>query len=211
MKIGTLGSGIMTAALVPHWIAAGHDVMIGGRNPEHAHSLAEQLGANAGSLADAARFGDVILLAVRSEGLAETIDACGASSGLLSGKIVIDCGNAVYLPDFSQVRWDGRSLAEQFEFHAIGSRVVKAFNLCEASVWRTPATYGGHPLKVPFCGEEEAKRIVAPLMEAVGVESFDIGDLSQARHLEAMAIVMIQALRNGTPARSAFNLVPADA
>jgi predicted dinucleotide-binding enzyme len=39
----------------------------------------------------------------------------------------------------------------------------------------------------------------------------DIGDLSQARHLEAMAIVMIEALRNGTPARSAFNLVPADA
>jgi 8-hydroxy-5-deazaflavin:NADPH oxidoreductase len=99
MKIGTLGSGIMTAALVPHWIAAGHDVMIGGRNTEHAHSVAEQLGANAGRLADAARFGDVVLLAVRSEGLAETIDASGASSGLLSGKIVIDCGNAVYLPD----------------------------------------------------------------------------------------------------------------
>ena len=49
MKIGTLGSGIMTAALVPHWIAAGHDVMIGGRNTEHAHSVAEQLGANAGA------------------------------------------------------------------------------------------------------------------------------------------------------------------
>lgn len=90
-----------------------------------------------------------MLLAVRSEGLAETVDASGASSGLLSGKIVIDCGNAVYLPDFSQVRWDGRSLAEQFEFHAIGSRVVKAFNLCEASVWRSPATYGGHPFGTP--------------------------------------------------------------
>jgi 8-hydroxy-5-deazaflavin:NADPH oxidoreductase len=63
---------------------------------------------------------------------------------------------------------------------------------------------------VPFCGREEAKRIVAPLIEAVGAEPFDIGGLSQARHLEAMAIVMIQALRNGTPPRSAFNLVPAD-
>ena len=66
-------------------------------------------------------------------------------------------------------------------------------------------------MKVPFCGEEEAKRIVAPLIEAVGAKPFDIGNLSQARHLEAMAIVMIQALRNGTPLRSAFNLVPADA
>ena len=201
----------MTAALVPHWIAAGHDVMIGGRNAEHAHSVAKQVGVDAGSLADAARFGDVVLLAVRSEGLAETIDACGASSGLLTGKIVIDCGNAVYLPDFSQVRWDGRSLAEQFEFHAIGSRVVKAFNLCEASVWRSPATYGGHSLKVPFCGEEDAKRIVAPLIEGRRRRTLrQTGDLSQARHLEAMAIVMIQALRNGTPPRSAFNLVPAD-
>lgn len=65
-------------------------------------------------------------------------------------------------------------------------------------------------MKVPYCGDQNAKRIVAPLIEAVGVEPFDIGNLSQARHLEAMAIVMIQALFNGVPARSAFNLVPAD-
>ncbi len=45
----------MTAALVPHWIAVNNDVMIGGRNAEHAHSLAEKVGANAGNLADAAR------------------------------------------------------------------------------------------------------------------------------------------------------------
>jgi hypothetical protein len=201
----------MTAALVPHWIAAGHDVLIGGRSIERAHALAQRLDAKAGSLADAAAFGEVVLLAVRSEGLTEVIAACGASSGRLEGKVVIDCGNAVYLPDFSQVRWDGRSLAEQFEFQAPGSRVVKAFNLCHADVWRTPATYGGHRLKVPYCGEQDAKRVVAPLIEAVGAEPFDIGNLSQARHLEAMAIVMIQALRNGLPARSALNLVPSDA
>ena len=201
----------MTAALVPHWIAAGHDVLIGGRSIEHARSLARRLDVKAGSLADAAAFGEVALLAVRSEGLAEVIADSGASSGLLEGKVVIDCGNAVYLPDFSQVRWDGRSLAEQFEFQALGSRLVKAFNLCHADVWRTPTTYGGHRLKVPFCGEQGAKQIVAPLIEAVGVEPFDIGDLSQARHLEAMAIIMIRALRNGLPVRSALNLIPSDA
>jgi predicted dinucleotide-binding enzyme len=200
----------MVAALVPHWIAAGHDVMVGGRNHAHADALAKRLDVRSGSLADAARFGEIALLAVRSEGLAPTIEACDAAAGSLQETVVIDCGNAVYLPDFSQVRWDGRSLAEQFEFHAVGSQVVKAFNLCEASVWASPTTYGGYSLTVPFCGDEVAKSIARPLIESVGATPLDIGDLSQARHLEAMAIVMIRALRNGTPLRSAFNLVPAD-
>src|SRR6185436_3501186 len=80
MRIATLGSGLMTAALVPHWIAAGHDVLIGGRSIEHARSLARRLDVKAGSLADAAAFGEVALLAVRSEGLADVIADSGASS-----------------------------------------------------------------------------------------------------------------------------------
>lgn len=211
MKIATLGSGAMAAALAPHWIKAGHEVMIGGRDEDRARSLAAEIGADrGGTLAEAAQCGEVVLLAVRSEGVMATVEASRAAHGSLAGKVVIDCGNSVRLRDFSQVRWDGRSAAEQFEYHAVGSSVVKAFNLCEASVWRTPSTFGGRPLAVPYCGEEEAKRTVAPLISAVGGEPLDVGDLSQARHLEAMAILMIRALGTGIPLRSAFNLVPAD-
>lgn len=201
----------MAAALSHHWISAGHEVIIGGRNVDRAKALASDLGAAAGvSLAEAADAGEVVLLAVRGEGYPSTIEASRASHGSLNGKVVIDCGNSVYLPDYSQVRWDGRSMAEYFEYHAIGSSVVKAFNLCESGVWRRPSTFGGQPLTVPFCGNDQAKAVAAPLIDQIGVTGLDIGDLSQARHLEAMAIIMIRALYGGLPLRSAFNLLPAD-
>jgi len=184
--------------------------MIGGRTPENADALAARIGATAGSLTDAATFGDVVLLAVRGEGLQSTLEAAGAHRGSLSGKVVIDCGNAVYLGDFSQVRWDGRSHAEQAAYVAIGSRVVKAFNLCHAQVWRHPATYGGRKLSVPICGDEIAKTLAGQLVREAGAVPLDIGDLTQARHLEAMAIPMISLLVGGLDPRTVFNLVPAD-
>ena len=200
----------MTAALAPHWIAAGHEVVIGGRNEGHAAELARRLGADHGSLADAAAHGDVLLLAVRSEGLDEALDLAGASTGGLSNKVILDCGNAVHLTDYSRVTWDGRSLAEWVEFKSMGGKVVKAFNMSHHEVWRTPRTYGGRPLAVPFCGAEPAKEQVRGLIKSVGVEPLDVGDLTQARHLEAMAIVMISALNSGTAPLSAFALLPAD-
>ena len=211
MKIGTLGSGLMTAAIVPHWIAAGHEVLVGGRNTAHAQELGDRLGVEHGSLADAADFGEVVLLAVRSEGLAECMEMAWSARGTLSRSVIIDCGNAVQLSDYSQVRWDGRSLAEQAEFLSQGGRVVKAFNMCQHQVWASAPTYGGAPLRVPYCGSEPAKDTVRDLIAAIGVDPLDVGDLSQARHLEAMGIVMIRALRAGAPPLSAFNLMAPDA
>ncbi len=74
----------MTAALVPHWIAAGHEVVVGGRNTAHAQELGDRLGVQHGSLADAADFGEVVLLAVRSEGLVECMEMAGSARGTLS-------------------------------------------------------------------------------------------------------------------------------
>jgi predicted dinucleotide-binding enzyme len=211
MRIGTLGAGLMTEALVPHWIAAGHEVLVGGRDQAHAHELGDRLGVEHGSLADAADFGEVVLLAVHSEGLVECLGQAGAARGTLSRSVIIDCGNAVHLSDYSQVRWDGRSLAEQTEFLAQGGRVVKAFNMCHHSVWAAAPTYGGRRLQMPYCGSEPAKEKIRDLITQVGVDPVDAGDLSQARHLEAMAIVIIRALLAGAPTLSAFNLVTPDA
>ena len=143
MRIGTLGSGLMTEALVPHWIAAGHEVFVGGRDVAHAQALGDRLGVEHGSLVDAADFGEVVLLAVHSEGLVECLEQAGSARGTLSRSVIIDCGNAVHLSDYSQVRWDGRSLAEHAEFLAQGGRVVKAFNMCHHAVWAEVPTYGG--------------------------------------------------------------------
>jgi predicted dinucleotide-binding enzyme len=201
----------MASAFAPRWAKAGHEIFVGGRTVAKAQRLAEAVGGQAGTLRAAAEFGEVSLLAVNGEGLPATIEAAGGTQGVLRDKVIIDCGNSVYLSDFSQVRWDGRSLAEQAEFLAMGGQVVKAFNLCEADVWRMdPPAFDGKPLAVPYCGAQEAKRIVRPLIEALGCRAVDVGDLSQARHLEAMAILMINILRNGFGPRTVFNLIPDD-
>jgi hypothetical protein len=208
MHIGVLGSGNMAAALATRWAQSGHETFIGGRSQSHAQELASSIGGRSGSLRDAAVFGEVCLLAVRAEGLLGTLDAAGGPLGTLQGKVIIDCGNAVNLSDFSQVRWDGRSLAEQVEHVAVGSRVVKAFNLCHSDVWRMdPPRFDGRPLTVPFCGSVEAKKDVRDLIDDLGCLPVDVGDLSQARHLEAMAILVIRLLFSGAESHTVFNLI----
>ncbi len=208
MRIGTLGAGMMTEALAGQWARAGHEVLVGGRSPDKSEALAERIGARAGTLAEAAEFGDAVLLAVRREGLADTLEQAGALSGALAGKTVIDCGNAVNTADFSLVSWESRSLAEQAQHLAAGSHVVKAFNLCHAKVWQMrPPVFNGSALAVPIAGDDEGKETARRLIKDLGCDPLDAGDLRQARHLEAMAVVVVRLLFSGYDPYSVFAFV----
>src|SRR5687767_6941943 len=127
MKIGVLGAGHMAEALVPHWSAAGHEVMIGGRTPTKAQALADRLDVRAGSLRETAVFGDIVLLAVLYQGVDSTLAAAGAADGTLRGKVLVDCNNPVEVERFTLVGEPGVSLAQRLAA-ATGARVVKAFN-----------------------------------------------------------------------------------
>src|SRR3954451_2280747 len=100
MRIGTLGNGLMAEALAGQWVKAGHDVLIGGREPERAAEVAKRAGASAGSLQDAATYGDVVLLAVPAEVAVEVAGGVGMSSGTT----LIDCTNALDHRDFTVAR-----------------------------------------------------------------------------------------------------------
>lgn len=209
MRIGVLGAGAMAESLVPGWLRAGHEVMIGGRTPEKAKELAARVGAHAGTLRQAAEFGEAVLLAVLLPGVESTLRAAGAPEGVLAGKTVIDCGNSVELAGFSQVTFDGGvSMAEHVARLSPGAYVVKAFNQAHADVWRmTPPAFDGRPLAVPIAGHEAGKPVARGLIADLGAAALDAGDLTQARHLEAMAIVVIRLLRSGHGARSVFAFV----
>lgn len=215
MKIGILGPGAMGAALGGRWVNMGHDVCIAGRDPRKAHDLAERLGprARAGTLADAVAFGDMVLLAVRYEGVLSTLRQAGAHEGAFIGKTLIDCNNAVETAAFTWVAGGGMSMAEQIALTARGASVVKAFHLCQASVWEmTPPVFDGRRLTVPICGNEDAsKRQVAALVEVMGCRPIDLGPLAQARNLEPMAAVVIKLLFSGYDPSTNFNLVDAAA
>ncbi|MFF0268472.1 NADPH-dependent F420 reductase [Kribbella sp. NPDC004536] len=89
MRIGTLGNGLMAEALADGWIRAGHDVMIGGRSLERAAETAERVGAVAGTLEEAASYGQVVLLAVPAEVAADVARL------VPDGTTLIDCTNAI--------------------------------------------------------------------------------------------------------------------
>src|SRR5262245_31283732 len=93
MKVGVLGSGDVARALAGGFLSNGHDVMLGTRRPEKLKDwLASHPKSQVGSFADAAAFGDMIVLAVKG---AAAVDALKAAGGRLEGKTVIDTTNPI--------------------------------------------------------------------------------------------------------------------
>ncbi|OWY59214.1 hypothetical protein B7486_75780, partial [cyanobacterium TDX16] len=89
-----------------------------------------------------------------------------------------------------------------------GARVVKAFNLAHADVWRRMPDYGRGGLTVPICGEDsDAKQVVSGLAAELGATAVDVGDSRQAVHLEAAAAVIIRQLFGGADTSTTFDLV----
>jgi 8-hydroxy-5-deazaflavin:NADPH oxidoreductase len=65
-KIGIIGSGRVGGTIGKLWAKAGYQVMFSSRHPEELKSLTEGLGTSArtGTVTEAAKFGDVIFIAV---------------------------------------------------------------------------------------------------------------------------------------------------
>jgi predicted dinucleotide-binding enzyme len=212
MRIGIIGAGRMAAVLAQRWVAAGHEVMIGARDAERGKVLAARLGPGvpSGTLREAAVFGEVALLAIWPTGVIPALLAAGAADGTLAGRTLIDCNNPVETMSFTLTTGEV-SLAEQVARLAPGSRVVKAFNQCHTDVWAMyPPVFDDRPLVVPIAGDDPAgKDLVAALVRDTGCEPLDVGPLHRARHLEAMAAVVIGLLFGGAPTRTVFNLVEA--
>ncbi|GGT45824.1 NADPH-dependent F420 reductase [Streptomyces purpureus] len=191
MKIGVLGTGNMADALATHWVRAGHELLVGGRDARKARRLATRIGGGArhGNLREAAGFGEVVLAALPYGAGQEVAEEVGTA---LVGKVLLDCSNPVG-PGFRLLTHDGGSAAQRLAAAAPGTRVVKAFNLCHEDVWRmTPPAFDGRPLAVPVCGDDEtALALVRRLVRDVGCEPVAGGGLERAGLLEATAALFI--------------------
>lgn len=209
MKIGFIGYGSMAEALASKWIQK-HSVFIGGRNLEKAETLAKKLGKNVefGTESEAADFGEIIVLATRHEVVFEAINAAGGSDAL-AGKVLLDINNPVDTSDFLAKSYDGVSLSEKIAEAVPNGHVVKAFNMCQAKVWQMkPPLFDGRPLVVMYCGDNnQAKDKISVLIEEVGCEAKDIGDLKYARMLEPAAAIVIKLLFSGHNPYTVLNLI----
>lgn len=196
MKIGILGSGAVGAALARGFLAGGHDVMIGTRDPasEKATKLAAELGegAQVGAFAEAAAFADVAVLATLWKGTADVIRL--AQPANLAGKILIDATNPLDFdrgvpPTLAVGHTD--SAGEQVQRWLPTARVVKAFNIVGNAHMVHPQFPDGPP-DMFICGDDaEAKKTVTGILAAFGWPAIDLGGIEQSRYLEPLAMVWI--------------------
>src|SRR3954451_19935284 len=127
MNIGIIGAGHIGSTTARLFIDAGHKVAISNsRGPETLRGLVAELGSNARAAtpSEAARFGDVVLLAITLK------DYTTLPADDLRGKIVIDAMNYYPNRDGNIAALDsGESTSSQMvAAHLPGARIVKAFN-----------------------------------------------------------------------------------
>jgi predicted dinucleotide-binding enzyme len=115
------------------------------------------------------------------------------SSGF-AGKVVIDKNN--YYPrrdgHVPELDFDRTSSSELLQRHLAGARVVKAFNAILWSHLRDLARPAGDPsrLGIPISGDDdEAKRMVARLIDQIGFDAVDVGTLADGRLLQPGATI----------------------
>jgi hypothetical protein len=206
MKIGILGTGNMGGGLGRLWAAKGHQVMLSSRDPAKAQAVARSIGANAqgGSFAEAAAFGDVILLAIPWTIAEDLLKSLG---GALKGKTLIDLMNAFgsdWLPAFGHTT----SLAEKVAGWAPGAHVVKAFNGIYFEHLGN-SKFEGYDEGLFLCGDNaDAKAQVAQLGRDAGFDPVDCGPLVTARLTEPLAFLWMQLAYNaGHTSEVAFRLL----
>jgi predicted dinucleotide-binding enzyme len=194
MKIGILGSGDVAKALAAGFIKHGHDVMFGTRDAAKLSDWTAQHKAHAGGFADAAKFGEVIVLAVKGTVAAEALRSAGA--GNLSGKVVIDATNPIaeappvngVLKFFTNL---DESLMERLQREFTGARFVKAFNSVGNPLMVNPQFKEGKPTMF-ICGNDEtAKQIVRGILDQFGWETADMGKAEGARAIEPLCMLWL--------------------
>lgn len=195
MRIGIIGSGRQGGAIGLQWAKAGHQILFSSRNPDNLKALVAKAGSNAraGTPADAATFGEVILIAVPYGELPNVGRDHGA---LLKGKIVIDCGNPRADRDgpmANDALAKGTGIASAA--YLPGTRLVRAFNALSFVQVEREAHRAGERLAIPIAGDDTAAvDTVARLVRDAGFDPVIVGGLARAREFDAGTPVYVKGL-----------------
>jgi predicted dinucleotide-binding enzyme len=205
MKIGIIGAGHIGATAARLFVRAGHEVAVSNsRGPESLRELVAELGerARALSVEDAARFGEVVLLAVpwRTPGALPSPRA-------VRGKVVIDAMNP-YRDDGGLYDLGESTSSEEVAKRLPGARLVKAFNTI---YYQHLATRGRPELPVDerhaifVAGDDaEAKRVVSRLIEDIGFAPVDTGPLRAGGRRQQPNTAIYNRPMTGREARQAL-------
>jgi predicted dinucleotide-binding enzyme len=173
LKIGIIGKGNVGTAIAKG-LSGKHEVKFGHRDPKE-------------PVADAARWGEIIIFAVPHGAVADVAKAVGSAA---DGKVVIDVTN-VLTPNMELAVGFTTSGAEELQKKLPEARVVKAFNTVFAQN-QSKGKIGDEQLTLFLAGDDAAaKQTVMRLGRDIGFDPVDCGALKAARYLEPMGVLMI--------------------
>ncbi|MCX6270638.1 MAG: NAD(P)-binding domain-containing protein [Bacteroidetes bacterium] len=193
-KIGVIGSGQVARVLANGFLKHGYRVMMGSRDVSKLTDWKNTGGeaASAGSFADAARFGDIVVLAVTGTKALEALQMAGVEN--LSGKTVIDVNNPIadgppvngVLPYFTG---QNESLLETLQQATPLAHLVKAFSCVGNAFFVNPSFPDGKPTMF-ICGNNTgAKKEVVEILDKFGWEIADMGMMEAARAIEPLCML----------------------
>lgn len=193
MRIGVLGSGVVGQVLSDGFLKKGHEVLRGSRDPGKLQAWVAGAGpkARAGTFAEAAAYGELVVLALKGGAVVAAAESCAAQ---LAGKTVIDTSNPIAdAPPVNGVlrffTGPDDSLLERLQAKVPAARFVKAFSCVGNALMVDPKLPGGPPTMF-ICGNHEgAKHEVVGLLGQLGWEHEDLGAAEAARAIEPLCML----------------------
>jgi 8-hydroxy-5-deazaflavin:NADPH oxidoreductase len=183
MRIGIVGAGRIGGNCATRFAKAGHEVKLSfSRDPGRLEALAREIGdrASVGTPAEAAEFGEVVVLSVPWDLIDDAIEQAGG----LEGKIVIDTNNAF---GSKSLPAEGETQARHNAARMPGARYVKSFNTLTSGFQAETAERPERDRVVQWvCGDDdEAKRVVMDLVADAGYVPIDLGGTADATVMES--------------------------
>ena len=140
----------------------------------------------------AAKFAEVIVLAVKGAVAADALRLAGAAN--LAGKTVIDATNPITdAPPVNGVltffTGPGDSLMERLQHEFAAAHFVKAFNSVGAGCMVDPQFKGGKPTMFIAGNDAAAKKTTTAILTEFGWETEDAGAAEAARAIEPLCML----------------------
>ena len=187
MKIGLIGAGAIGQIYAKLWNAAGHEVLLSSRNPQKLTELVGEIGPSvqAGTPAQAAAFGEVVLLAVNYWTLDDAIETIRPH---VAGKLVIDATNPLQHAEgggIERVIEDDQIAGLVVAGKLPEARIAKAFTTLWTGHVERHADVADPKVAMTLAADAPADReTVAQLVRDAGLVPVDLGTLAQSRPLD---------------------------
>ncbi len=186
MKIGIIGAGQIGGTLARRLTALGHDVSVANsRGPETLAAIAREIGARAVTVEQAARAGDVVIIAIPVKNIPRLPDRL--FDGVPADVVVVDTGNYYPQRDGRIDAIENGTTESRWVSEQLGRPVIKVFN----SIYARHLLEGGKPkgaagrIALPVAGDDRrAKDVIIRLLDELGFDGVDGGGLDESWRLQ---------------------------